>query len=373
MVYYLIAGEASGDLHGSHLMRGLKQADAAAQFRFWGGDLMAAQGGDLVKHYKKTAVMGFFEVLLKIRSVLQNISFCKKDLLLHRPDVLILIDYPGFNIRIAKFAKKHGIKVFYYIAPKVWAWREKRVHSLKKYVDKLFIIFPFETAYFKRWGIETCYVGNPLVDSVADRMEHTENFHTFITRNKLPNKPIIAVLAGSRMMEINYVLPRVLFLSKQFPDYQFVVAGALSIEAAQYHKHLAGTPFHIVHNQTYELLAQSTAAIVASGTATLETALIGIPQVVCYGGSELSYQVAKRLVKLNYVSLVNLIMDAPIVTELLQHDMKEANIRRELQHILPGEEKRQVMLNQYSRLRAQLGERGAALRVAAAMVKLLHE
>ncbi|MDR3180641.1 MAG: lipid-A-disaccharide synthase [Prevotellaceae bacterium] len=371
MNYYLIAGEASGDLHGSNLMRGLKQADPAAQFRFWGGNLMAAQGGSLVKHYKDTAVMGFFEVMAKLRAVLRNIRFCKKDLLAHRPDVLILIDYPGFNFRMAKFAKQHGIKVFYYIAPKVWAWKEKRVHQLKKYVDRLFIIFPFETDYFKRWGIDACYAGNPLTDSISEQLAQKETFHTFTERNKLPGKPVIAVLAGSRIMEINYVLPRILFLAEQFPGYQFVIAGAPSIDEAQYKKYLHGGLFNIVYNQTYALLAQATAAIVASGTATLEAALIGVPQVVCYGGNEISYQVAKRLVKTKYISLVNLIMDAPVVTELIQHGMSKENLQHELSAILPEGKKRQTMLAQYGQLRDKIGGSGASLRVAAEMYQKL--
>jgi lipid-A-disaccharide synthase len=372
MNYYLIAGEASGDLHGSNLMRELKKADPAAQFRFWGGDLMAAQsGGDLVKHYKHTAVMGFFEVLAKLFAVLQNIRFCKKDLLAHRPDVLILIDYPGFNFRMARFAKRHGIKVFYYIAPKVWAWKEKRVRYLKKYVDKLFIIFPFETAYFKRWGIDACYAGNPLLDSIGEQLAQKETFHAFTERNKLPDKPVVAVLAGSRVMEINYVLPRIRRLAKQFPGYRFVIAGAPGIDASHYAQYLRDGLFDIVYNQTYALLAQASAAIVASGTATLEAALIGVPQVVCYGGNEISYQLARRLVKTKYISLVNLIMDAPVVTELIQHGMNEANLRRELEAILPGGEKRPAMLTHYDQLRAKLGTRGASRRIAVEIVELL--
>jgi lipid-A-disaccharide synthase len=304
---------------------------------------------------------------------MRNIRFCKKDILAHRPDVLILIDYPGFNFRMAKFAKQHGIKVFYYIAPKVWAWKEKRVHRLKKYIDKLFVIFPFEVDYFKRWDIDACYAGNPLVDSVSERLAHKEPFHTFIERNKLPDKPVIAVLAGSRVMEINYVLPRVLFLAKQFPGYRFVVAGAPSIDEAQYEKYLRGGLASIVYNQTYALLAQASAAIVASGTATLEAALIGVPQVVCYGGNEISYQVAKRLVKTKYISLVNLIMDAPVVTELIQHGMNEKNLYNELSAILPGGAKRQTLLAHYGQLRAKTGERGASLRVATEMVKQMIE
>lgn len=370
MNYYIISGEASGDLHGSRLMQGLKQADPQAHFRFWGGDLMAAEGGTLVKHYKETAVMGFWEVLMKLRSVARNLRQCQCDLLENRPDVLILIDYPGFNFRMAKFAKKHGIKVFYYIAPKVWAWKEKRVHRLKKYVDQLFIIFPFEVDYFKKWGIEAFYTGNPLKDMVDERLAGTPSLTAFCKANGLDeDKPLIAVLAGSRLMEINYVLPRVLSLARTFPAYRFVVAGAPSIDPAVYQKYLQGTDFGIVYNQTYALMALSDAAIVASGTATLEAALAGTPQVVCYGGNELSFQIAKRLVKTKYISLVNLIMDAPVVTELLQHDMNAANMQAELQSLLPGGSKRQALLNNYASLRKLLGEPGAANRVALEMVK----
>lgn len=371
MNYYIISGEASGDLHGSRLMRGLKQADPAANFRFWGGDLMAAEGGTLVRHYKDTAVMGFWEVLVKLRKVLGNIKACKRDLLAHRPDVLILIDYPGFNFRMAKFAKKHGIKVFYYIAPKVWAWKEKRVHRLKKYVDKLFIIFPFEVDYFKKWGIDAFYAGNPLIDMVDERMPHQPSLQAFCRDNGLADKPIIAVLAGSRTMEINYVLPRVLALEQLFPQYRFVVAGAPSIDTKVYDKLLSGTGFGIVYGKTYELMAQAEAAIVASGTATLEAALTGIPQVVCYGGNEISFQIAKRLVKTKYISLVNLIMDAPVVTELIQHDMNTANMQRELTALLHGGNKRQAMLNNYAALRNMLGEKGAANRVATEIIKTI--
>ena len=368
MKYYIISGEASGDLHGSKLMQGLKQVDAAADFRFWGGDLMAAEGGAMVKHYKETAVMGFWEVLMKLRKVFRNIKQCKQDLLAHRPDVLILIDYPGFNFRMAKFAQRQHIKVFYYIAPKVWAWKEKRVHRLRKYVDKLFIIFPFEVDYFKKWGIEAFYAGNPLVDIVDERLAHKPSFNEFIQHNQLDNKPIIAILAGSRMMEINYVLPRVLPLSQRYPDYQFVIAGAPSIDRQQYGKYLKTNNIALVSGQTYELLALADAAIVASGTATLEAALIGVPQVVCYGGNEVSYQIAKRLIKTKYVSLVNLIMDAPIVSELLQHAMTLDNMQQELAAILPNGLQRQTILDNYAALRTMLGEHGAAERVAKAMI-----
>ncbi|MDR3235583.1 MAG: lipid-A-disaccharide synthase [Prevotellaceae bacterium] len=371
MKYYIIAGEASGDLHGSNLMRGLKQADAEAHFRFWGGDLMAAQGGTLVKHYRHTAVMGFFEVVMKLRSVWRNIRFCKKDILAHRPEVLILIDYPGFNFRMAKFANKRGIKVFYYIAPKVWAWKEKRVHRLKKYVDRLFVIFPFETAYFKRWGIDACYAGNPLVDSVAERLAHNADASAFAAQHGLSEKPIIAVLAGSRIMEINYILPRMLCLADKFPDHQFVVAAAPSIAPEMYERHLAGTPFRVVFDRTYELMAHAEAAVVASGTATLEAALIGVPQIVCYGGSELSYRIAKRLVKVKYISLVNLIMNAPVVAELIQHDVNPDRLCEALRGILPGGAQHAALLENYAQLHVLLGGRGAAQRIAGLMVQTL--
>jgi lipid-A-disaccharide synthase len=316
--------------------------------------------------------MGFFEVLLKLRTILRNINKCKKDLLSHSPDVLILIDYPGFNLRIAKFAKKQGIRVFYYIAPKVWAWKEKRVYRLKKYVDSLFIIFPFEVNYFQRWNIKAFYAGNPLVDTIDKRLEQKESFTAFIRRNKLPDKPLVAVLAGSRIMEINYILPRVLFLAERFPDYQFVVAGVSSIDVTQYTRRLSGSPFKVLFNQTYELMIQATAAIVASGTATLEAALSGLPKVVCYGGHEISFQIAKHLVKTKYISLVNLIMDTPVVAELIQHDMNENKIYEELSNILPGGKKRENMLSQYATLRTLLGEHGASLRIATEMVRNLR-
>jgi len=371
MKYYIIAGEASGDLHGSNLMRELKESDAGAHFRFWGGDLMAAQGGTLVKHYKHTAVMGFLEVLMKLRSVWRNIRFCKNDIVAHHPDVLILIDYPGFNLRMAKFAKKQGIEVFYYIAPKVWAWKEKRVHRLKKYVDRLFVIFPFEPDYFRRWDIDACYLGNPLVDSVAERLAHAAPVDTFTARNGLPGMPVIAVLAGSRIMEINYLLPKILCLAERFPGYQFVVAAAPSVAPAVYEKHLAGTSFRVVFDQTYELLAYAKAAVVASGTATLEAALIGVPQVVCYGGSELSYRIAKRLVKVRYISLVNLIMNAPVVTELIQHDVNPDKLYAALHHVLPGGARHETLLDNYAKLQALLGGRGASQRIAEQMVQAI--
>ena len=371
MKYYIIAGEASGDLHGSDLISGLKQADRQAEIRVWGGDRMAAQDVTLVKHYKDAAVMGFVEVLRKLPEVLSNIRFCKRDILAFRPDAVILIDYPGFNFRIARFAKKNGLKVFYYIAPKVWAWKERRVKRLQRDVDRLFIIFPFEKAYFKKWGIDAFYAGNPLVDTISKRLKDAASATVFRERNQLSGKPIIAVLPGSRRMEINYLLPRITPLAAHFPGYQFVVAGAPAIDRPAYEKHLRDTAFQVVENQTYELLSHAAAAIVASGTATLETALIGTPQIVCYGGNEISFQIAKRLVRIKFISLVNIIMNREVVRELIQHDLHTANLQAELQALLPHGHKRASQLNDYSDLRRLLGEQGAAARIAEEMAKEL--
>lgn len=373
MKYYIVSGEASGDLHGSNLMKGLKQADSQADFRFWGGDLMAAQGGVMVKHYKETAFMAFWEVFKNLGTISRNLTMCKQDILDYAPDVVVLIDYPGFNFRIAEFAHKKGLKVFYYIAPKVWAWKESRVKRLKKYVDKLFIIFPFEVDYFKRWGIDAYYAGNPLIDSTNERLQHKVPFEDFTAQNGLDNKPIIALLAGSRGQEVRYILPRLVDISQSFPHYQFVVAGAPSLDVSLYQKYLAGSSVKYVYNKTYELMMQATAAVVASGTATLEAALLNVPQVVCYGGSEISYQIAKRLVKVKYVSLVNLIADREVVRELLQHDMTLTNIKAELSAILPDGGKRSDMLKSYAEVRVSLGEVGVSYRVAQNMVNQLQK
>ncbi|MDR1054765.1 MAG: lipid-A-disaccharide synthase [Prevotellaceae bacterium] len=371
MKYYIIAGEASGDLHGSNLMKGLNQADSEADFRFWGGDLMVVQGGVMVKHYKETAFMGFWEVFKNFGTVRKNLKICKQDILDYAPDVVILIDYPGFNFRIAEFAHNKGLKVFYYIAPKVWAWKESRVKRLQKFVDKLFIIFPFEVDYFKKWGIEAYYAGNPLIDLIEDRMKNKVPFLQFVKHNKLDNKPIVALLAGSRKQEVSYILPRLVELSKYYPDYQFVVAGAPSLDKSLYQKYLSGTDVKYVHNKAYELMMHATAAVVASGTATLEALLFNVPQVVCYGGNELSYWIAKIFVKIKYVSLVNIIAEREVVFELIQHDMALVNIKNELDALLPGGEKREKMLKNYDEIRIMLGEPGASYLVAQNIVNEL--
>ena len=374
MKYYIIAGEASGDLHGSNLMKGLKQADPDADFRFWGGDLMQAQGGTLVKHYKETAIMGFIEVVKKLSTVTKNLRFCKNDILSYNPDVVILIDYPGFNFRIAKFAHQHGLKTFYYIAPKVWAWKEKRVKRLQQYVDKLFIIFPFEIAYFKKWGIDAYYQGNPLVDSIAEHAANKSTFEAYVAKNNLPNKPVVALLAGSRKQEVAYIVPRIKKLVEEFPEHQLVLAAAPSLDEAFYSQYISPSDnIAVVYGQTYDTLLQADAAIVASGTATLETALLNIPQAVCYGGNELSYQIAKRLVKGKYISLVNIIMDKPVVKELIQHDMSIDKMKAELRLLLFDQNYRYAQLNSYQQLRGMLGEPGSSKRVAEAMVQVLRK
>ena len=371
MKYYIIAGEASGDLHGSNLMRGLKQADPSAEFMFWGGDLMKAESENIVCHYKDTAILGFWEVAKKLRRIFKNLKFCKHNMLNYNPDVVVLIDYPGFNFRIAQFAKSKGFRVFYYIAPKVWAWKESRVTKLQKYIDRLFIIFPFEVEYFKRWNIDACYEGNPLTDLIDERLQNKKPFDEFAEKNNLGNKPIIAVLAGSRKQEIDYILPRVKKLVDYFPDYQFVLAAAPSIDKKIYKKHLQDCVMKIVFDQTYETLMHCSVAIVASGTATLEAALLGARQVVCYGGSEISYQIGKLLIKVKYISLVNLIMDKSVVKELIQREMSIKKMRSEIDNLLFDIVRQKQIIADYSELRNMLGERGSALRIAKAMVENL--
>ena len=388
MRYYLVAGEASGDLHGSNLIKGLKMEDPQAEFRCWGGDLMAAEGAHLVRHYKESAIMGFVEVLLNLKKLLGNLSDCKHDIIEYDPDVLILIDYPGFNFRIAEFAKKRGIKVFYYIAPKVWAWKEKRVHKLQKFVDRLFIIFPFEIEYFKKWNINAIYRGNPLLDSVDNFKYAGESREEFCQRcNIATNKPIVALLAGSRRGEIGYLLPRMARIIEKYPQCQFVLAGAPATETGIYKSILDKFGLKLVlkdeplakenevkllKGETYSILKHAKAAIISSGTASLEAALIGTPQVVCYGGNEISYRIAKYFVKLKYISLANLIMDAGLFKELIQHDCTPELIMQELNRLLDDNEYRQKMMDNYAEVRRILGGKGASAKVAKAMIEELQ-
>ncbi|MBQ3174714.1 MAG: lipid-A-disaccharide synthase [Bacteroidales bacterium] len=385
MRYYLVAGEASGDLHGSNLIKGLKIADPKPEFRCWGGDLMEAEGAHLVKHYKESAIIGFVEVVMSLKTLLGNLEQCKKDILEYKPDALILIDYPGFNFRIAEFAKKNGIRVFYYIAPKVWAWKEKRVHKLQKFVDRLFIIFPFEIEYFKKWNIDAIYNGNPLLDSVDNFKYAAESREEFDRRcNLLPDKPIIALLAGSRKGEISYLLPRMAKIIEHYPDYQFVLAGAPATETSVYQAILdkfniklidakgvpsgKGREVKLLKGETYSILKHAKAAIISSGTASLEAALIGTPQVVCYGGNEISYRIAKHFVKLKYISLANLIMNAGLFKELIQHECTPELIMRELNRLLDDIPYREKMMDDYAKVRNILGGKGASEKVAKAMI-----
>ncbi len=366
----MIAGEASGDLHGSNLIKGIKEVDSQAQIRCWGGDLMKEAGGDLVKHYKEGAIMGFVEVVANLGKISRNLNDCKRDIMEYNPDVVVLIDYPGFNFRIAEFAKKNGFRVFYYIAPKVWAWKEKRVHRLKKFVDKLFIIFPFEIEYFRKWGIDAIYRGNPLLDSVDNYSRANESREEFFARTGLDaTKESVALLAGSRKGEIKYLLPRMMEVARKFPDNQFIMACAPSMER-EFYESIIGKKCNnikLLFGETYSILRHCRAAIINSGTASLEAALIGVPQVVCYGGNEISYQIAKRVVKLKYISLANLIMDRGLFKELIQHDCTPTLISQELEKLLHDDAYRGKMMEDYVQVREVLGGKGASAKVAKAM------
>ena len=444
MKYYIIAGEASGDLHGSNLVKGLLEKDPSAQIRAWGGELMRQAGAEVVKDYRETSIMGFVEVVANIGKILGNMKECCKDILAFNPDVVILIDYPGFNMKIAKFAKKHGFKVFYYIAPKVWAWKERRVHKIKRFVDKLFIIFPFEVEYFRKWGIETVYRGNPLLDSVCNFSHAGESRAAFEARTSPKRQiicttatepttaaamPIIAALAGSRKMEIGFLLPRIVRTALAMPQYRFIIAAAPSMEPEYLKKIIqkelaaAGAPagtsqagshkkqscishtqaggcntpagkcntqagscntqagrcntqagrcnIEIMYGETYAVLQQSVAAIISSGTASLEAALLKTPQVVCYGGNPISFYIAKAVVKLKYISLANLILDKLIFKEILQNDCTPANISAELEALINQKTYRDAMLADYDKVHQLLGGGGASGRIAEAMIEEL--
>jgi lipid-A-disaccharide synthase len=366
MKYYIIAGEASGDLHGSNLIKELNQLDQAASIRCWGGDLMQAAGASLVRHYKDLAFMGFVEVVKNLPTILKNLKFCKEDILAFKPDLLILIDYPGFNLRIAKWAKKQGIKVVFYISPQVWAWKEGRVRSIKTSVDKMIVILPFEKAFYERWDYKVEYVGHPLVE-VIDR------FLAQSDRKPLSEKPVIALLPGSRKQEILKKLPLMLELSKSFPEYQFFVAQAPGMDESFYRDLLQPyTNVSAVRNETYNLLNQSSAALVTSGTATLETALFGVPEVVCYKGNPISYLIARKLIKVKFISLVNLIMDREVVKELIQDELTVENLRKELELLLYDQQKRKQLDDDYKALKRLLSEGGnASVKAARIIVDLL--
>ncbi|MET0760515.1 MAG: lipid-A-disaccharide synthase [Flavobacterium sp.] len=367
MKYYIIAGEASGDLHGSNLMKALYKEDPNADIRFWGGDLMQNVGGTLVKHYKELAFMGFIEVIFNLKTILNNIKICKADILAFQPDVIIYIDYPGFNMRIAKWAKEIGIKNHYYISPQIWAWKENRITDIKRDIDKMYVILPFEKEFYeKKHHFSVEFVGHPLIDAIQNRTNIDESI--FRKENNLDEKRIIAILPGSRKQEITKMLSGMLSVVTDFPDYQFVIAGAPSQEFSFYAQFLKNKNVHFISNKTYDLLSISYAALVTSGTATLETALFKVPEVVCYKGSWVSYQIAKRVVTLKYISLVNLIMDKEVVTELIQDDCNSKNIKIELQKLLEPSHRNQV-LEQYAILETKLGGSGASEKTAKLIIR----
>lgn len=377
MKYYLIVGEASGDLHASHLMASLRKEDAQADFRFFGGDMMSAVGGTCVKHYRELAYMGFVPVLLHLRTIFKNMSMCKQDILNWQPDVVILVDYPGFNLKIAKFVHEQtNIPVYYYISPKIWAWKEWRIKEIKRNVNELFSILPFEVPFFEeKHHYPIHYVGNPTADEVRQfKDEYHETFEQFVTRNNLENKPIIALLAGSRKQEIKDNLPAMIEAVSDLSDYQLVLAGAPSIDDDYYAKYIQGTRVRLVHQDTFALLSHATAALVTSGTATLETALFNVPQVVCYE-TPLPHLIRfcfNHIIKVKYISLVNLIADKEIVKELLADKFKVSFIKDELVKLLPGNPSRQKMLDEYQEVRRALGDSVAPDNAARLMVKLLR-
>jgi lipid-A-disaccharide synthase len=367
MKYYIIAGEASGDLHGSNLMKALKEQDSKAKFQYFGGDLMKAEGGNLKMHYSEMAFMGFIEVIANLGTVLRNIKFAKKDILENKPDVLILIDFPGFNLKIADFAKKQGIPVFYYISPKVWAWNQKRVLKIKRIVDHMFCILPFEVDFYRTWGMEVDYVGNPILDAIES---NSPDFQFRISHG-LDERPIIALLPGSRRQELNKVLPEMLKTVDRFPDRQFAIAGAPSFSEKDYQQYLGDKKIPVIFNVTYNLLLNSEAAVVTSGTATLETALLKTPQAVVYKGNPISISIARLLVNIKYISLVNLIMDATVVRELIQEDCSGEKIGDELDLILNNQHYRAKMIQNYDQLAVRMGAPGASSRGAELMIKYL--
>ena len=365
MKFYIIAGEASGDMHAANLMKQIKLLDKDAEFRCWGGDNMQEAGAEIVKHYKNLAFMGFWEVITNLRTILRNIQFCKKDIVAWQPDAVILVDYPGFNLRIAKFVKQAGFKTFYYISPQVWAWKASRVEIIKKYVDRMLVILPFEKDFYKKWDYEVDYVGHPLLDVV----ENHEKKADFVEKNNLGKKPIVALLPGSRKQEITKVLPIMLQLQEANPQYQFVIAGAAAIEASFYEKILGDQKIPVVKNITYDLLQHAEAAVVTSGTATLETALFNVPEIVCYKGSWFSFLIGKFLVDVKYISLVNLVMDKLVVQEFIQKNCIFVEVNAGLNQVLHNSVEKERMLRAFKELREKLGGAGASEKAAGIIVK----
>ncbi|KUF38701.1 lipid-A-disaccharide synthase [Myroides marinus] len=367
MKYYIIAGEASGDLHGSNLMRSIYKEDPNADIRFWGGDLMQSVGGKLIKHYKDLAFMGFVEVVQNLGTILRNIKMCKKDICAFKPDVLIFIDYPGFNMRIAKWAKRMGIETHYYISPQIWAWKESRINDIKRDVDFMYVILPFEKDFYEqKHNFPVTFVGHPLIDAIE--RYRAEDHVDFKTKHNLDERPVIALLPGSRKQEISRLLNEMLSVIHHYPQYQFVIAGAPGQEASFYESFIKDQNISFVFNETYALLNIAHAALVTSGTATLETALFSVPQVVLYKGNQISYEIAKRIIKLKYISLVNLIMDDDVVVELIQGDCNAKRIEEEFAKIIEGEKRNEILLK-YKKLICNLGGQGASDHTAREIIK----
>jgi lipid-A-disaccharide synthase len=367
MKYFIIAGERSGDLHASNLIKELHKKDQQAEIVCWGGDYMEAAGAKLLRHYKEYSIMGFIEVVLNLRKISKLFKICHQDILAYKPDVLILVDFSGFNLRVAKFAKIHQLKVFYYISPKIWAWNQSRALKIKKLVDRMFVIMPFEEEFYERYDYKVDYVGNPLKDAISEFKPDPD----FRTKNKLGNESLIAILPGSRHQEVRVMLEKMLEIVSLFPGYRFVIAAVSNLPAGFYEKYKRENQIGIVYDQTYDLLSNSTAALVTSGTATLETALFAVPQVVVYKASPVTYVIVKALIKVKYISLVNLIAGKEVVKELIQGDFNQENLKAELSSILEGK-RREQQLNDYKLLNDVLGEKGASAKTAVLMVNYLQ-
>ncbi len=367
---YIIAGEASGDLHGANLIKALFEEEKDLTIRAWGGDRMTQAGAELAKHYRDLAFMGFVEVLMNLKTILANLRFCKQDILAFKPDALILIDYPGFNMRIASWAHDNGIKVLYYISPQIWAWKKNRVFKLKKTVDRMFVILPFEKAFYKDYEMDVEFVGHPLLDEIAEFKKNALVFDDFISKNKLSNKEIIAVIPGSRKQEISKILPEMLKVRSSFPDFQFVIGAAPSIDDSYYEDYIKDSDVSLIRDQTYSLYHHAKVGMVASGTATLEAALFNLPEVVCYKGSAISIAIAKRIIKVKYISLVNLIMDKELVIELIQDDLNKTNLESQLKLLLDPAYK-EKLIQGYGQLQDKLGGIGASSHAAKSMLKSL--
>jgi lipid-A-disaccharide synthase len=370
MKYYIIAGESSGDLHASNLMKEISKKDKDAQYRCWGGDRMQEAGGDIVKHYRDLAFMGFIKVLLNIRTILANLRLCRRDIENYKPDVVILVDYPGFNLRIAKFAKNAGFRVFYYISPQVWAWKKSRVRKIKEYVDRMFVILPFEKDFYRKYGCEVDFVGHPLLDSIPGKDE-SPGRKAFLDNNGLDDGPFIALLPGSRKQEIHTMLNTMLKLVPDYPDHHFIIAGESSISKEFYDKIIGDTRAHVVYKQLHNLLYNAEAALVTSGTATLETALTGTPQVVCYKASALSYIIARMIVDVEHISLVNLIMEKEVVKELVQFGFTPSRLKKELDRLLYDQSYRYELQRNYAELSDRLGGSGASATAAELITKAI--